>query len=154
MNPAIYQPPTGTSGELAPGIAVKKSPIDGLGCFADVCFPAGSVIAEYRGERISNLEAARRMQQTDKPQISQLDDQWSIDGSVGGNGTHYLNHSCDPNATVDIIDDRILLFASRDIFPGEEITTAYLNSYESDRSVCNCQSINCRNLEKAQHASF
>lgn len=145
MKPAINKSPTGTTGELAPGIAVKKSRIDGLGCFADLYFPAGSVIAEYRGERISNLEALRRMEQTNKPQISQLDDQWSIDGSVGGNGTQYLNHSCDPNANVEIVDDKILLFARRDISAGEEITVTYLNSYESDRSVCNCQSINCRN---------
>ena len=126
-------------------ISVKNSPIDGLGCFADAFFPKDSFIAEYCGERITNQEAALRMRQTAKPQISQLDDHWAIDGSIGGNGTQYLNHSCDPNGSIQIIDHRILLIAGRDIFPGEEITVDYLNSYESDQSQCNCRSTNCRN---------
>jgi hypothetical protein len=140
--------PTGRSrgqiNDLAAGIAVRKSSIDGLGCFAAAFFPRHGIIAEYRGERITNQEAKLRMQTSSKPQISQVDEDWSIDGSIGGNGTQYLNHSCDPNSSVQIIDEHIMVIAERDIFPGEEITVDYLNSYESDRSSCNCRSTNCR----------
>ena len=40
----------------APGITVKKSKIDGQGCYATVHFAKGKKIAEYVGERISRRE--------------------------------------------------------------------------------------------------
>src|SRR5712692_11774920 len=81
--------------KLAPGLAIQKSPINGRGCFATSYFPRRRKIAEYTGERIPDREAQRRAHRA-KLRICDIDGRWSLDGSRGGNGTHYINHSCEP----------------------------------------------------------
>lgn len=76
--------------------------------------------------------------------ISELDADLYVDGSVDGNDTKYINHSCEPNADVFIIDGLMIIFALQEIVPGEEITVDYLNSFEEDRAVCQCRTASCR----------
>jgi SET domain-containing protein len=126
------------------GLSVMKSPIHGLGCFATARFPKNSAIAEYAGERITRTEAMQRMSRFGVKRISELDADLYIDGSVEGNDSQYINHSCEPNADVFIIDSFMIVFALREIVPGEEITVDYLNSFEQDRTVCQCGAASCR----------
>jgi len=121
-----------------------KSPVSGLGCFATVRFPRDSAIAEYAGERITHAEAVRRLTRTTGKHISQLDADYYIDGSVGGNETQYINHSCEPNADVRVIDSFMIIFALREILPGEEVTVDYLNSFDHDQTLCLCRTSSCR----------
>ena len=130
------------------GLSVMKSALGGLGCFAAVHFPKDSAIAEYAGERISHVEAMRRMTTTSGRHICQLNIDHYIDGSVGGNETQYINHSCEPNADVVIIDRLMIVFALREILPGEEITVDYLNSFEHDQTLCQCRAASCRNNQR------
>jgi uncharacterized protein len=125
-------------------LSVKKSPLHGVGCFATVRFPKGSSIAEYAGERITYKEAVRRMTRHGGERISELHADCYIDGSVNGNDTQYINHSCEPNTDAFIIDGVMILFALKEILPGEEITVDYLNSFEHDRTVCHCGAASCR----------
>ncbi len=129
--------------KLAPGLAIKDSPINGRGCFATILFRRRRKIAVYTGERISNAEAERRAK---RPilRICGIDNRWSIDGSRGGNGTHYINHSCEPNTFTRTLHGHIIFFALRDIEPGEELTIDYLNTLHSDKKKCRCGSRNCR----------
>lgn len=76
--------------------------------------------------------------------ICEVNSRWSLDGSRGGNGTHYINHSCTPNAFMQILHDHILFIALRDITPGEEITIDYEQTLHSDEKRCICGSSNCR----------
>src|SRR3982751_4951618 len=94
--------------ELAHGLAIGKSSINGKGCFATIPFARERKIAEYTGERISDREAQRRAAGRAKLRICDVDGRWSIDGSRGGNGTHYINHSCAPNSYMKIIYGHIL----------------------------------------------
>ena len=130
--------------KLDPGLAVKTSRIHGRGCFAARAFPARRKIAEYTGERITNAEAERRGSTRRVLRISGLDDRYSIDGAKGGNGTHYINHSCRPNAYMQTIHGRLLVLALRDIAAGEEITVDYVDTYHSDRKRCSCAVPGCR----------
>ena len=130
--------------KLADGLAVGKSAVDGKGCFAAARFLKGRKIAEYVGEKISRQEAARRMRGRKRIHISAIDQYWSIDGSVGGNGTEYINHSCAPNSFTRTIHGHLLFFALRDIEPGEEITIDYVLSYHSDQTQCRCGAPSCR----------
>ena len=61
--------PTGSrraqAAQLAPGLAVGRSKIDGRGCFATVPFRKWQKIAELVGERVSRIEAAQRMRDLD-----------------------------------------------------------------------------------------
>jgi len=76
--------------------------------------------------------------------ICEVNSHWSLDGSRGGNGTHYINHSCAPNAFMQILYDHILFIALRDIEPGEEITIDYESTLHSDDKRCICGARTCR----------
>lgn len=129
---------------FAPGITVKASPIDGHGCFATRPFRRGQRIAEYAGELISRREIKRRLQGAKRIHICAIDSYWAIDGSVGGNGTQYINHSCQPNGDLKIINNRIFFYAARDIAAGEEITLDYIASWHDDETKCYCGADDCR----------
>jgi len=129
--------------KLAPGLVVKKSNIEGKGCFSLTHFKRRSKIAEYTGEKISNAEANRRAHRR-RLRICAINNSWSIDGSHGGNGTHYINHSCAPNAYMKIVYGHILFMALFDIQPGEEITIDYESTLHSDRKRCTCGASSCR----------
>jgi SET domain-containing protein len=129
--------------KLAPGLAVKKSSINGRGCFATVLFPRRKKIADYAGERIPDAEANRRANRR-VLRICAIDEQWSLDGSRGGNGTHYINHSCEPNAYMKILYGHVQFYALRDIRPGEEITVDYNSTLHPDTKRCSCGAKTCR----------
>jgi SET domain-containing protein len=129
--------------DLAPGLSIQKSAIEGNGCFAIAHFPRGRKIAEYTGEKISNAEANRRANRR-RLRICAVNDSWSLDGSRGGNGTHYINHSCEPSAFMKILYGHILFIALRDIKPGEEITVDYESTLHSDTKRCTCGAPSCR----------
>lgn len=129
---------------LAPGLSVGRSKIDGEGCFTKVHLPKGVIIAEYSGERISQKEAKLRVRSgRGRRRISDIDARWCIDGSRGGNGTQYINHSCEPNCEVIVEHERILIYALRDIALGEEITADYLYELGLEGTRCNCQMPSC-----------
>src|ERR671933_1501619 len=128
---------------LAPGLAVKKSPINGKGCFATRVFAKGRKIAEYAGERITTREAERRARNRRVLRICAVDSRWSLDGARGGNGTHYINHSCQPNGFMKILYGHIQFYALRDIHPGEEITIDYEYTLHSDKKRCFCGAPTC-----------
>ena len=130
--------------ETAPGIRVGRSKIDGRGCFATRRFRKWEKIAELEGERVSRVEAARRMRGKRRLHICATDSYWGIDGSRGGNGSQFVNHSCRPNSFVRIISGHVIFFALRDIEPGEEITLDYVESYHPDTYRCRCGVEGCR----------
>lgn len=129
--------------KLAPGLAIKKSQINGKGCFATLLFPQRKKIAEYTGERITTAEANRRAKRR-RLRICAVDSRWSLDGSRGGNGTHYINHSCEPNSYMKILYGHIQFYALRDIHPGEEITVDYEMTLHPDSKRCFCGAKTCR----------
>lgn len=130
--------------QLSPLLSVERSPINGRGCFAKVHFRKGGKIAEYTGERITQREANRRSKRRRKLRICAINASWSLDGSRGGNGSHYINHSCAPNSYVKSIYGHLIFFALRDINPGDEITLDYVASYHSDSKACACKAPACR----------
>jgi len=137
-------------GKASRSWAVTKSSRHGLGCFATVRFLKDNRIGEYTGEKISRKEAMRRLKRPGGKRISELEAEWYIDGSVDGNQTQYINHSCDPNADAYVIGGSLFIFALREIARGEEITVDYLNSFEQDQSVCQCRTASCRQrIQKA-----
>ncbi|HXT63826.1 MAG TPA: SET domain-containing protein-lysine N-methyltransferase [Pyrinomonadaceae bacterium] len=130
--------------KLAPGLTIGKSRINGQGCFATAPFKRGKKIAEYTGERISDLEAQKRARNRRVLRICDIDGRFSLDGARGGNGTHYINHSCRPNAFMRTLYGHVLFFALRDIQPGDEITIDYEQTLHPDSKRCFCGTEKCR----------
>jgi len=129
--------------KLSLGLKVATSSIEGKGCFATRRFERWRKIAEYSGQLISNAEANKRAHRR-RLRICALNNRWSLDGSRGGNGTHYINHSCEPNAFMKVTYNHILFIALRDINPGEEITIDYGSTLHSDSKRCRCGALSCR----------
>ncbi len=132
------------AGPLAPGLSIAPSPIEGKGCFATQTFQKAKKIAEYTGELISRAEIARRVKRRRRHRICAIDSYWAIDGSRGGNGTHYINHSCAPNCYLKVIAGHVLFFALRDIAPGDEILLDYVSTWHPDTKRCTCGAPTCR----------
>ena len=130
--------------KLALGLTIGKSKINGQGCFANIPFKRRKKIAEYTGERISDLEAQKRARNRRVLRICDIDGRWSLDGARGGNGTHYINHSCQPNAFMRTLYGHVLFFALRDIKSGDEITIDYEQTLHPDSKRCTCGAENCR----------
>lgn len=126
-------------------LLVKKSGIDGKGCFAAVKLSARRKVGEFAGERISNREAARRVARGGKVMICEVGDHWSVDASRGGNATAYINHSCAPNCFSRTTHGRLLFLSLREIQAGEELTLDYTPSQHPGLP-CTCGAANCRGV--------
>jgi len=100
-------------------------------------------MAEYVGEKITIAEAERRRGEPGPKSICALDLEWSIDGRRGGNGTEYINHSCNPSCYLVVLRDRIFVYARRNIAPGDEITADYQYELELEGRKCECRSSVC-----------
>ncbi len=135
--------------------AVRRSTIQGRGCFASRDIRKGERIAEYQGERISWKEADTRYDDDAKRRhhtfLFAVTTRTVIDGAVNGNDARFINHSCDPNC--EAIDDggRIFIEAMRPIAAGEELFYDY--AYARDKStteedeqlyLCRCGTAKCR----------
>jgi uncharacterized protein len=124
-----------------PGLRVVRSKIQGYGVIATRPFKAGEVIADVDGMAWKATE--------------ERDDRYSLlidDGVLFEmlDQTRWINHSCDPNADVDMGGDEeggywAQIVASRDIAAGEEI----VYDYAFDPAVaepCCCGTPACRGM--------
>jgi SET domain-containing protein len=125
-------------------LRLAPSKIHRWGIYAAEFIPARRKVIEYTGEKISRRETKRRADASRFIYLFTLDAYWTIDGSVGGSGAEYINHSCDPNLVARIIRGHILYMSLRDIKPGEELTVDYHFEKNVERVPCRCGSAKCR----------
>jgi SET domain-containing protein len=111
-------------------IRVGRSRIEGTGVFAKRKIPKGTRIIEYTGKRLSREKLFVEM-----------------------NDARFINHSCEPNCEAYIFNERVYLYAMRDITRGEELsfdyqlTPAFGTSQKKSRKdayLCLCGSKSCR----------
>ncbi|HZO52431.1 MAG TPA: SET domain-containing protein-lysine N-methyltransferase [Bryobacteraceae bacterium] len=132
-------------------LKVVRSPIHRWGVVALADIPANRKVIEYTGERISRKETKRRADSTELHYLFTLDDYWTIDGTVGGSGAEYINHSCDPNIRAVVMRGHILYYSLRAIKKGEELLIDYHFDANVEKVECKCGAIVCRgtiNLKK------
>jgi SET domain-containing protein len=126
-------------------LVVKPSGIHRHGLYADEFIPRRRKVIEYTGERINRRETRKRSdRQGSTIYLFTLDKYWTLDGSVGGSGAEYINHSCDPNIRTMVTKGHILYMAARDIHKGEELTVDYHFSKDIEKILCKCGSLKCR----------
>jgi SET domain-containing protein len=150
---------------------VRHSPIHGTGVFAARDIAANEEIIEYAGRRITQAQAdAEYPEDNGHTFLYLLNDHWLIDAGVDGNDSRWINHSCDPNCEVWLIEDeggdpakdRLVIESMRAIRAGEELTYDYgvvndepLTEAEKALWTCRCGSPKCRGtmLEPASEAA-
>jgi len=101
----------------------KISKVHGTGLFAKNDIAKKKKIIEYIGAKVSRKEGDRRADKQiakankDKKNgmvyVFELNSRFDIDGNYKYNNARYINHSCDPNCEVEIINNKIFWF---DIF--------------------------------------
>jgi len=146
---SVLEPPLPPSWVIRRG----RSRIHGSGVYARVAIPAGYVIIEYRGERITKAESRRReLARLERVRrggdgttyVFYLNARHDIDARRWGNISKYINHACDPNCRADKLRGRIFIIARRDIARGEEITFDYGYQFKHwELNPCRCGSPAC-----------
>jgi uncharacterized protein len=122
---------------------IGRSRIAGKGLFIAQDIPQGTRIIPYRGEKISKEESTKRLARSNV-YIFTFNTRWDIDGKLLSNKARYINHSCDPNCTVEITTRTIWIVANRDITAGEELTYNYgYELDEEDAHPCICGATQC-----------
>ncbi|CAD8168705.1 unnamed protein product [Paramecium octaurelia] len=129
---------------------VAPSHIHKYGLFTKQDFKKGDFVIEYTGEVIRNALADYReltyneqgfgdcyMFRASKTKV--------IDATFKGSEARFLNHSCQPNCDSLLLDEKILIYARKDILVGEELTYDYQFEIEaeSQKIQCSCGAKNC-----------
>lgn len=128
-------------------LSIRRSRIERFGVFTKETIPAGKRVIQYTGERISQREAMRRTVKmffsgrSERVYTIQLNRRAKLDGSVGGSGAEFINHSCDPNLTMRKMRGKIFLYSFKKIKTGQELTVDYGFRCSCP---CRCGSAKCR----------
>ncbi|XP_041850190.1 histone-lysine N-methyltransferase 2A isoform X3 [Melanotaenia boesemani] len=135
-------------------VGVYRSPIHGRGLFCKKTIEAGEMVIEYSGNVIRSVLTDKREKYYDGKGIGcymfRIDDYEVVDATVHGNAARFINHSCEPNCYSRVIttdgQKHIVIFASRRIYRGEELTYDYKFPIEdaSNKLPCNCGAKKCR----------
>jgi SET domain-containing protein len=101
----------------------------GLGLFATRPIKKGAKIVRYFGPLLDSKNP--RHEDIENKYLFELNDRWTIDGSVRKNIARYINHACKPNAESDVSarKRRVVIRAIKNIEPGEEINYDYGTDY-------------------------
>ena len=135
---------------------LKKSKIHGIGVVASQDIKKNTKIIQYIGEKINKKEGDRRSAERIKKYLNkknegsvyifELNNKFDIDGSPLYNKARYINHSCNPNCEVDIIDNQIWIISIKKIKKGEELNYDYGYPFDKDDykdHICKCRSKKC-----------
>ena len=132
---------------------VGRSGIEGKGVFARRTIPRGTRIFEYVGERRTVTSVLLDADDpTTRTYRFRLNDQIIVDATIDGNDARFVNHGCEPNCAAYIFDDRIYIYADRDIRRGEELTYDYrlgmmfgrVDRRAREAFLCTCGAPTCR----------
>jgi SET domain-containing protein len=120
-------------------LRVDESPMHGRGVFAREAIPAGEPVILCGGV----LKGPEDITPTTRA-LQIAPDKYLVEDPDNPGMDDYINHSCTPN--LGYADGSLVLFALRDIAPGEELTWDYSTAInEAGWEVeCGCGSSGCR----------
>ena len=133
----------------------KKSHVHGSGLFTVQNIKKGTKIIEYIGDKVTKKEGDKRADKQIKKYkrnknngmvyIFELNKLYDIDGSVAYNHAKLINHSCNPNCEVEIINNEIWISAIKNKKKNNELSYNYGYSYDTDYvdHICKCGSSKC-----------
>ncbi|MBC8107133.1 MAG: SET domain-containing protein-lysine N-methyltransferase [Anaerolineae bacterium] len=130
-----------------PRIARRRSSISGWGVYAAQPIKKDTRIVEYKGQLVSQTEAARRERRylpRRRIWLFDINTRWARDAAFGGNIARYINHACRPNCYIEVTGHHIWVIASRDVRKGEELTYDYNTDGEAGIP-CRCRQ-RCRGV--------
>jgi len=131
---------------------VGRSPT-GLGLFATKPIKKGTKIIRYFGPLLDSKK--KKDDAIENKYLFELNNRWTIDGSVRKNVARYINHACKPNAESDVKPRKRKVFirAIKNIEPGEEINYDYGTDYfKAYLKPIGCKCAACEKKRKKKRA--
>jgi uncharacterized protein len=125
----------------------------GLGLFATKPIKKGSKIIRYFGPILDSKK--EEDDAVENKYLFELNNRWTIDGSIRENVARYINHSCRPNAESDVKPRKRKIFirAIKDIEPGEEINYDYGTDYfKAYLKPIGCKCVGCEKKRAKKRA--
>jgi hypothetical protein len=125
----------------------------GLGLFATKRIKKGSKIVRYFGPLLDCKK--KKEDAIENKYLFELNNRWTIDGSVRENVARYINHGCKPNAESDVKPRKRKVFirAIKNIEPGDEINYDYGTDYfKAYLKPIGCKCDACEKKRKKQRA--
>jgi hypothetical protein len=125
----------------------------GLGLFATKPIKKGTKIIRYFGRLLDSRK--KKDDAIENKYLFELNDRWTIDGSIRKNVARYINHACKPNAESDVQPRkrRVIIRAIKNIEPGEEINYDYGTDYfKAYLKPIGCKCDACEKKRKKQRA--
>ena len=125
----------------------------GLGLFATKPIKKGAKIVRYFGPLLDSKNP--KHDAIENKYLFELNNRWTIDGSVRKNVARYINHACKPNAESDVSarKRRVVIRAIKNIEPGEEINYDYGTDYfKAYLKPIGCKCDACEKKRKKQRA--
>ena len=131
---------------------VGRSPT-GLGLFATKPIKKGTKIIRYFGPILDSKK--KKDDAIENKYLFELNNRWTIDGSVRENVARYINHACRPNAESDVKPRKrkVVIRAIKNIEPGEEINYDYGTDYfKAYLKPIGCKCAACEKKRKKKRA--
>src|SRR4051794_8430606 len=125
----------------------------GLGLFATKPIKKGTKIIRYFGRLLDSRK--KKDDAIENKYLFELNDRWTIDGSVRKNVARYINHACKPNAESDVKPRKrkVIIRAIKNIEPGEEINYDYGTDYfKAYLKPIGCKCAACEKKRKKKRA--
>ena len=125
----------------------------GLGLFATKPIKKGSKIIRYFGPMLDSKN--KKHDDIDNKYLFEINNRWTIDGSVRKNIARYINHACRPNAESDVKPRKrkVIIRAIKNIEPGEEINYDYGTDYfKAYLKPIGCKCAACEKKRKKKRA--
>jgi hypothetical protein len=125
----------------------------GLGLFATKPIKKGAKIIRYFGPLLDSKK--KKDDAIENKYLFELNNRWTIDGSVRKNIARYINHACKPNAESDVKPRKrkVIIRAIKNIEPGEEINYDYGTDYfKAYLKPIGCKCAACEKKRKKKRA--
>jgi len=125
-------------------LVIRRSKIHADGVYTTAPIKKSTIVAEYTGPRLTNVEADAIYDHSPRTYLFGLTDGEHV---IDGDGmAAFINHHCNPNCEADEIKGQVIIRAIRNIAVGEELAYDY-SLYDGeldDPALCFCGSRNCR----------
>jgi hypothetical protein len=125
----------------------------GLGLFATKPIKKGDKIIRYFGPLLDSRK--KKDDEIENKYLFELNNRWTIDGSIRENVARYINHACRPNAESDVKPRKrkVIIRAIKNIEPGDEINYDYGTDYfKAYLKPIGCKCDACEKKRKKQRA--
>src|SRR3978361_1433548 len=125
----------------------------GFGLSATQPIKKGAKIVRYFGPLLDSKK--KKDDAIENKYLFELNNRWTIDGSVRKNVARYINHACKPNAESDVNPrkKRVIIRAIKKIEPGDEINYDYGTDYfKAYLKPIGCKCVACEKKRKKKRA--